>query len=43
MISDESCDAEDWVNDAENSALSLQEYISDFWFATIVSRCQSFV
>ncbi len=40
MISDESCDAEDWVNDAENSALSLQELI---WFAKIVSRCQSFV
>jgi len=25
MISEGSCDAEDWSNDAENSALPLQE------------------
>ncbi len=28
MISEGSCDTEDWSNDAENSALSLQEQIT---------------
>ncbi len=28
MISEASCDAEDWSNDAENSALPSQEYIT---------------
>ncbi len=28
MISEEPCDTEDWSNDAENSAVSLQEYIA---------------
>jgi len=27
MISEGSCDTEDWSNDAEDSALSLQGYI----------------
>jgi len=27
MISEGSCDTEDWSNDAENSALPSQEYI----------------
>ncbi len=27
MISEGSCDSEDWSNDAENSALPSQEYI----------------
>ncbi len=27
IISEGSCDSEDWSNDAENSALPLQEYI----------------
>ncbi len=27
MISEGSCDTEDWSNDAENSALTSQEYI----------------
>ncbi len=28
MISEGSCDPEDWSNDAENSALTSQEYIT---------------
>ncbi len=28
MISEESCDTEDWSNDAENSAMQLQEEIT---------------
>ncbi len=28
MISERSCDTEDWSNDAENSALPSQEYIT---------------
>ncbi len=28
MISEGSCDTEDWSNDAENSAFTSQEYIS---------------
>ncbi len=28
MISEVSCDTEDWSNDAENSALPSQEYIA---------------
>jgi len=28
MISEWSCDIEDWSNDAENSALPLNEYIT---------------
>ncbi len=28
MISETSCDTEDWSNDAENSALQPQEYIT---------------
>ncbi len=28
MISEGSCDTEDWSNDAENSAFASQEYIT---------------
>ncbi len=28
MISERSCDTEDWRNDAENSAIQWQEYIN---------------
>ncbi len=37
MISEGSCDTEDWSNDTENSALPSQEYISFyviFWLKT---------
>ncbi len=32
MISEESCDTEDWSNDAEDSALASQEYIYLFLY-----------
>ncbi len=35
MISEGSCDTEDWSNDAENSALTSQEYIFFFFLQLI--------
>ncbi len=34
MMSEGSCDTEDWSNDAENSALTSQEYI--FFFLQLI-------
>jgi len=36
MISDRSCDTEDWINDAENSALPSQEYITCYFNQTVL-------
>ncbi len=38
MISEESCDTEDWSNDAEDSALASQEYIYFFNILKIILK-----
>ncbi len=36
MISEGSCDTEDWSNDAENSALLHRKKIQNFWMAVYI-------